>query len=63
VIGWGATENSSSNPILQKAYVPPVNISECETKFAKIKKLDLNEYQICAGGVGKDVKYINYKPE
>jgi len=57
VIGWGATENSSAHPIPQKAYVPSVNISECETKFAEIKKLDLSENQICAVCVGKNIKY------
>ncbi|XP_070491115.1 phenoloxidase-activating factor 3-like [Chironomus tepperi] len=51
VIGWGATENTTSYPILQKAYVPPVSISECEQKFAAIKKLSLSDNQICAGGV------------
>ena len=54
IMGWGATENGTSSQILQKANVPHVNISECEEKFAKIKKLDLTENQLCAGGVGKD---------
>lgn len=58
MIGWGDTENSKGYPILQKAYVPPVNISDCEEKFAKLKKLSLSENQICAGGVGKDMKRI-----
>ncbi|CAG9809782.1 unnamed protein product [Chironomus riparius] len=53
VIGWGATENSTSSTILQKAFVPPVNISECEEKFAKIKKLNLSNDQMCAGGVAQ----------
>lgn len=55
VIGWGATENSTAYPILQKAYVPPVNLSECENKLSAFKNFNKNlgDNQLCAGGQGK----------
>lgn len=55
VVGWGATENSSAYPVLQKANLPPVTISDCQSKLSTLvalRGITLTENQLCAGGVG-----------
>jgi hypothetical protein len=57
--GWGATENSTKYPVLQKAFVPEYDSMECEQKFAeKIPKIKITSGQVCAGGEGK-TKILN----
>lgn len=56
ISGWGRTQNASSSPILQKAYVPLYNKDDCLRKFKYSKRVRtdfiLTDGQFCAGGQG-----------
>lgn len=54
VAGWGRTIDSSQSDDLMKLIIPVKPQNECISTYRKVK-VDLKEWQMCAGGVqGKD---------
>lgn len=56
ITGWGKIADGSTSDILQKAYVPFVNNSECEQRFKDFPTLKIQSTFLCAGGVQNKTK-------
>lgn len=52
VSGWGLTENKTASNVLRYAQVPAVSLDNCSVTVRKLSTfLELDESQLCAGGV------------
>lgn len=59
ITGWGKTADGSQSDILQKAYIPFVNHSECQEYF-KDTEIKIQQTFLCAGGSKFKVDSVRY---